>query len=104
MDYRTPLMTKAAIVMTDGMNTPWLTDDGLSLAQTNAQLEAVCESMKREGIVLYTITFQAPDDLDPLFRACASSPSNHFKSPTNRDLEAAFRTIGAQLSNLRLAQ
>ncbi len=104
LDYRTPLMTKAAIVMTDGMNTPWLTDDGLSLSQTNAQLEAVCEAMKQEGIVLYTITFQAPADLDPLFRRCASSPANHFKSPTNRDLEAAFRAIGAQLSNLRLAQ
>jgi Flp pilus assembly protein TadG len=104
LDYDTPLMEKVAIIMTDGENTPNLTNDPISVSGTNNQLAQECEDMKQNGIVIYTITFKAPSSLDTLFMNCASDPSKYFKSPTNEDLEKTFKIIGAELSNLRLAE
>lgn len=104
LDYNTSLMEKVAVIMTDGENTPHLTGDPETLEETNAQLAAECEAMKAAGITIYTITFQAPSSLDPIFSACASTPDHHFPSPTNEALEKTFNIIGAELSNLRIAQ
>lgn len=104
LDYDTENMDKAVIIMTDGENTPHLTGDSESVSQTNNQLAQECTAMKAEGIIIYTITFMMPSSLDDLYRNCASDPSYFYKSPTEKDLEQAFRTIGAQLSQLRLAQ
>lgn len=104
LDYGTENMDKAVIIMTDGENTPHLTDDPLTVAETNAQLAAECQAMKDEDIIVYTITFQAPASLDSLFTNCATDPAHYFKSPSNEDLEQVFKTIAAQLSKLRLAQ
>ena len=100
--YDTPLMDKAVIIMTDGENTPWQSGDSLSVDETNTQLLAECTAMKQEGITIFSITFQAPPSLDPVFSACASSDGNHYSSPTEADLNAAFVAIATQLSNLRI--
>ncbi|MGF1610112.1 MAG: pilus assembly protein TadG-related protein [Kiloniellales bacterium] len=102
LDYGTESMDKAVIIMTDGENTPE-SGEG-TVAQANARLAQECEAMKDQGIIIYTITFQSPSSLDSLYRNCASQPSYFYKSPTNEDLEKVFKIIGAQLSQLRLAQ
>ena len=104
LDYDTDLMDKVVVIMTDGENTPWLTGDPLTQSETNDQLAAECTAMKAVGITIYTITFQAPASLDPLFQACASSAEKHFTSPSNEDLQAVFAAIGAELSNLRISE
>lgn len=104
LDYHTPLMDKVAVLMTDGENTPHLTGDPETPEESNRQLAAGCEAMKAAGITIYTITFQAPESLDPLFSACATTPDHHFPSPTNEALERTFNIIGAELSNLRIAK
>jgi len=104
LDYHTSLMEKVAVIMTDGENTPHLTGDPETLEETNQQLAAECTAMKAAGITIYTITFQAPSSLDPIFSACATTPDHHFPSPTNEALENTFNIIGAELSNLRIAQ
>ncbi len=104
LDYNTALMDKVVIIMTDGENTPWLTGDPVTQEETNTQLAQECTDMKTNGITIYTITFQAPSSLDPLFEACASDPSKHFISPSNADLQNVFIAIGTQLSNLRISQ
>ena len=103
-DYDTPPMDKAAIIMTDGENTPWLSGDSESVSETNDLLLDVCSAMKAENITIFTITFQAPSSVDPVFSSCASSAANHFTSPTAADLDAAFEAIATQLSNLRIAE
>ena len=60
--------------------------------------------MKDEGYVVFTVAFQAPSQVQPLMRDCASSPSNFFSSPTAADLSRAFRQIAGRLSALRLAE
>ena len=69
------------------------------------KLREVCENVKETGIIIYTITFQLEDtSTQDLFRDCASDPDKFFNSPNNEQLGEAFRTIGAELSNLRIAQ
>ncbi len=93
----------ALIVMTDGQNVATAYDE-VSAAQADANVRILCETVKREGIVLYTITFRAPQRADQLMSECATSPAHYFRSPTSADLRDAFRTIAGELSALRIAE
>ncbi|MFZ4124691.1 MAG: pilus assembly protein TadG-related protein [Rickettsiales bacterium] len=121
LDYDTPLMNKAVIIMTDGENVysnttrtsyGYITDNRLGTTnQTTAarrldtRLSQVCESMKQENILVYTVAFDAPGaNIENLLRACASNPDYFFNSPTPEDLSAAFKAIGDSLSNLRVSR
>jgi len=143
-DYNEPLIDKAVIMMTDGVNTifshggnsgfdynsysrhaknawgrhtssagstdTWTNPDGrLRYTSTSfyrnkvdAKFSQVCESMKAEGIIIYTIKFKSGNE--SLYRNCATSPAHFFNSPTKEALKDAFRTIGQELSNLRIKE
>ena len=62
--------------------------------------------MKTEGIIIYTITFGArpSTSTQTLYRELRHAPEFYFHSPDNATLRTVFRTIGLQLSNLRIAQ
>jgi hypothetical protein len=66
----------------------------------------ICRNMKREGLTLYTITFQSgiSNATRQIFRTCASSPEMYFNAPSNNDLVAAFEQIANQLSQLHLSR
>ena len=69
------------------------------------RLAEVCTNIKQAGVTIYTITFQLSDiRTQNLFRACASDEDKYFNSPSNEELRVAFRAIGAELSNLRIAR
>ena len=133
LPYNTPLMNKVVILMTDGVNdVSGLSLSGTAYqGQTlpsNSTLDtrtlAVCTAMKNNGIIIYTIGFGTNDGgITPesgdshcntsscstyvngaLLQACASQPSYYFLAPTNAQLETAFQTVGAALSNLRVSQ
>ena len=105
LDYDEADMEKAIIVMTDGENTPDCLEDSQTQEQTEAAFTRICDDMKANGIVVYTITFQLEDpDTNDLFRDCASGAARYFKSPSGEALEAAFTTIANDLSTLRLSQ
>ncbi len=105
LDYAESDMEKAIIVMTDGENTPECLEDSQTQAQTEAAFTRICDDMKANGIVVYTITFQLEDpDTNDLFRDCASGAARYFKSPSSEALETAFTTIANDLSTLRLSQ
>ncbi|MFC7473067.1 pilus assembly protein TadG-related protein [Dankookia sp. GCM10030260] len=73
--------------------------------ELNTRMTNLCTAMKRQGIVVYTVTFNLADAAtQALFRGCASQPDYWFNSPTQADLRNAFRQIGSQLANLRLVQ
>ena len=93
----------ALIVMTDGQNVASSYDE-VSVSQANDNVRTLCDRVKDEGIVVYTITFQAPQSADALMSACATSPAHYFRSPTADDLRDAFRTIAGELSALRIAE
>lgn len=73
--------------------------------EINARMARLCETIKAAGITVYTITFDVSQSAtQALYRDCASSPEHWFNSPDQAALAAAFRAIGDQLANLRLAQ
>src|SRR3546814_14049622 len=87
-EYDDPEVRKIAVLMTDGENTPWQSDDPETEAQTYTNLIDTCAAMQDKGIVIYTITFKAPPHLDPHYSSCATTPDHHFfRAPTEADLQ-----------------
>ncbi|WP_454020675.1 pilus assembly protein TadG-related protein [Azospirillum sp. Marseille-Q6669] len=125
LDYGTPDMSKAVVLLTDG-NNEWykykpqgdytsyqrLSDGLLGTTDTNQVTTAInnrmltlCSNMKAAGITLFTITVgdSASSATRTLYESCASpGPNHYFDSPTPADLQTVFRTIAGQLSNLRI--
>lgn len=119
--YGTAGWNKAVIILTDGMNTThdWQytaygyrwegvlgsTTEGGTRQELNDRLAEVCQNMKDEGIAVYTITFQLNDvTTQNLFRNCATDSNKYYNSPTNAELQVAFRAIGAELKRLHISQ
>lgn len=127
LDYGDPLMDKAVVLMTDGLNQFFnvdgdsetdytgygrLSDLGVTnrdagIELLNNKLKDSCESMKKEGIIIYTITFGVNDEATRgVFRSCATVPEYYFNTESSSELGLykAFRAIGQQLSNLRVVE
>ncbi len=110
---------KALVFMTDGLASVFdytayglrseerLGTSNFSLAnqEVDGRLLTVCSSMKDQGIQVFTIMFDLNSPtVETLYRDCATSDEHFFDSPTGEDLEAAFKKIGRQLTNLRLSK
>jgi Flp pilus assembly protein TadG len=121
LDYNTPLMQKAIIIMTDGTNTMsnnvdsaygYLSDNQLgttnnaaAVTALNTKLTTVCNALKAQNVVVYTVLFQETDaTIMNLLRNCATTPDYFFDSPTDVELQTAFRAIGDSLANLRISR
>jgi Flp pilus assembly protein TadG len=127
LDYRTPDMSKAVVLLTDGAN-EWFSyagqddytgyqrlGDGLlgttspanATTAINNRMAALCANMKAAGIQIYTITLglAAGSPTRPLYQQCASpGPNHYFDTPSAADLQNIFMTIAGQLSSLRIIQ
>ena len=97
-DHGTPDIRKVAVIMTDGENRPHYSGDPFSIAEADQQLADQCEAMKAAGITIYTITFDAPASIDPLYRACASDPDKFHRAADGIQLARAFQAIGTGLT------
>lgn len=121
LDYNDETSQKAVILMTDGVNTMSsgiysaygllsagnLGTTSASTAKTklNQKTTAVCNSMKAQGIIIYTILFMEDDPTAvALMKGCASEEDYFFESATAEELETAFHTIGDALSELRISK
>jgi Flp pilus assembly protein TadG len=132
LDYDEPLMQKVAIILTDGDNQFFggmapsgdtdytgyqrLSDGRIGTTNLdtareslNARTLSVCNAMKAEGIIIYTITFDVATNsrgqaIRDTFRDCATTPGHFFDSYGGSGLSQTFRVIAAQLSNLRIAE
>ena len=77
------------------------------VTEWNNRMTTICTRMRNEGIIIYAITFGGTPNASTqtLYREqCATRPEFYFHSPNNATLRTVFRTIGMQLSNLRIAQ
>ncbi|MCH2546670.1 MAG: pilus assembly protein TadG-related protein [Alphaproteobacteria bacterium] len=136
LDYNTPLMSKAVIIMTDGVNEVYrqnslggpggsdymaygrIEEEKLGnnintrnegVGVVNAKFATICNNMKAQGIVIYTVTFQLNNSSNAnnardLFRNCASHADYYFDSPDGATLRQSFKTIGDSLANLMISQ
>jgi Flp pilus assembly protein TadG len=66
----------------------------------------MCETMKMEGIIIYTMTFGGSPNAatQQMYRDCATEEDMYFHAPSGTALQQAFVTIADELSRLRIAE
>jgi Flp pilus assembly protein TadG len=103
--------TKALILMTDGGNTlanyaPYHWGDNPADApRGNEKMETLCENIKKDGIVVFTVSFMVTEpDAEARMQACASDPSKAYDADSSVSLSKAFDSIGSTLAALRLSR
>lgn len=94
-------LVKAVVLMTDGMFNRSYEDDNGSSAQ---QARKLCASMKAEGITVFTVAFDAPAEVLPIFAECASTNSYAMTASSGGQLKTSFTKIAAYLNDLRVAR
>ena len=116
---------KAVIIMTDGeFNTPYNSGviavdagagsggyrDKINENATNgdpfAQGQALCDSMKAAGVIVYTVGFQISRGgaAAALLADCATSAHHAHLPASGADLSAAFAEIGRDITRLRISK
>ncbi len=100
-------LIKASILMTDGAyNTEYcrgVNDSTINCNSPNgnsaAQAEALCRSMKEDGVVIYAVGFgiSQGSSQDTLLKNCASGADKYFVPYDGDALREAFQEIGRQL-------
>ena len=69
----------------------------------NTRFDNICNAVKNNGVIVFTIGLEVPDSYDTRLRNCASSYS-HYYDVNNLDIDNAFQSIAAQINQLRLTQ
>ncbi len=100
VDYDNTDFRKVAILMTDGMfNNYYENPNGTSVTQARA----LCDSMKANGVTIYTVGFQVPADVVPTLQYCATSPAHYYPAEDGAALRLTFKDIAKRLNGLRLS-
>lgn len=88
-------------------NTGCMAESNTLDTQINNRLAALCTLVKNEGVNLYVVSFGgtgiAPATKTRL-QTCATDSNHYFDATDNASLQTAFRTIAAQITQLRLTQ
>jgi len=113
------------VLMTDGKNTTEIREDAASVAdyeapphiasvdgtadgavatEANEATARLCNSVKSDGIEIYTIAFQVSDPLTvSLLKNCATSPETALTADSNAELVAEFESIAKSIrADIRL--
>lgn len=69
----------------------------------NDRLDDICDAAKQQGIVVFSIGFEAPTNGRDVLRSCASS-FNHYFDVQGLEISDAFQSIAAAINNLKLIQ
>jgi len=103
---------KAIVMMTDGVNTMHPTystygrtsDHDVGASDLNDKFADVCENLKEQGVLIYTITFTSgvSESTKDFYRNCATSIDNYHYAPTQEKLIEVFESISRNLSNLHI--
>lgn len=98
---QSPTLLKAVVLMTDGeFNTEYESGNGKSAEQARK----LCANMKAEGVTVFTVAFDAPEEAQALLLECASIPSYAFAAQDGSALKKSFGRIAQYLNDLRIAQ
>ncbi|MEO8667299.1 MAG: TadE/TadG family type IV pilus assembly protein [Bauldia sp.] len=80
---------------------------GDKAARTKARdktLEAMCQAMKEDGIVIFTVRVEVKTGSSSVLSNCASDDKKFYDVQNVADLNAAFKDIGETIQALRLAE
>ncbi len=93
-------LLKAVVLMTDGIfNTAY------HGKKASEQAIALCDAMKAQGVVVFSVAFDAPADAQKTLKACATAGDQYYANAGNGDeLDNAFKKFGMTLTQLRLVK
>ncbi len=121
-------VTKVAILMTDGNNTNAISynwnealysgvsyikqnrlgitagNDAQRTAAMDARLALLCQNMRNQGVIIYTVRVEVTDGSSDVLRNCATSEENFYNVEDASQLSDAFRSIAGSITRLRIAQ
>ena len=72
-------------------------------SQADTRLANVCQAAKDEGVIIYTVAFEAPSGGQAALLDCATSPS-HYYNVAGTNIRDAFASIASDIANLKLTQ
>lgn len=112
--YDSNYWRKAVVMMTDGINTMHqhytaygrTSSHDISPSDLNDRFGEVCEDLKGNGVIVYTVTFESGvnDATKAVYEACATSEDYYHDAPTQDKLVEVFETISRELSNLHIKE
>ena len=100
LDYDEPDARKIVIMMTDGeFNRTYHSNLGSSFNQAKNH----CDQAKEQGIIIYTISFDAPTNAQAALDYCSSGTDYSFDVNNGQELLDAYTAIANRISDLRLS-
>ena len=69
----------------------------------NTRTKSICDAAKAQGIIVYTIGFEAPSGGQAVLQDCASSDAHYF-DVNGLEISDAFASIATSIRQLRLTQ
>jgi Flp pilus assembly protein TadG len=99
-DHDPEKLVKSVVIMTDGMfNIEYEPDNGRSIQQA----QQLCANIKSDKVEVFTVGFEAPAEVLPFLKACASKPEYFFDAGDGDALRKAFSKIAGHLNDLRVS-
>ncbi|MEM9739859.1 MAG: TadE/TadG family type IV pilus assembly protein [Pseudomonadota bacterium] len=100
LNYNEPDARKIIIMMTDGQfNRTYHSNLGTSFDQAKSH----CDQAKTQGIIIYTISFDAPADAQAALDYCSSGVDYAFDVNNGQELLDAYTAIANRISDLRVS-
>lgn len=98
-------LIKAVVLMTDGrFNTAYTGNPSNQKDRSYDDADRLCNQMKDNDIIIYSVAFKAPLDAREALESCASATENYFNAENGAELRQAFRSIAIRLSNIRISE
>ena len=99
LSYSAPETVKAVVLMTDGQfNRRYEASQG----DSNQQARRMCGEMRDEGVLVYAVAFQAPNDAKETLKNCTGDEQRFFNAENGTELLNAYAAIASQLSALTI--
>lgn len=101
---------KVMVLMTDGANTKSKDPasgfhSGNDVTDANKLSAELCNNIKAKGIFIYAVAYEVTDaTIRNLLSGCATTSGNYYDASNAAELNAAFVSIGKNLSPLRLVK
>jgi Flp pilus assembly protein TadG len=99
---------KAIVLMTDGENTispTYPAHDGKNTSLADKLTSTLCTNAKKDGIDIYTVAFEITGKTaKDVLLDCATKPSMFYDAGNADLLAEAFKSIGKDLTQLRIAE
>ena len=72
-------------------------------SEADDRLSEICQAARDEGVIIYTVAFEAPSGGQAALRDCASSPTHYF-DVSGTDISEAFSAIASDIRSLKLTR